>query len=249
MSSVVIFTHARPRKGIDLTIKLRVIAVTFGVLASMAAGARPVYAVDVLAARGNVTVNTDFSACGTVTFPRPQAVITGSMIATGFGTTGDTQENALVRDVKPIVARNTSSVKVCTEGLNFVRTPTLALDPVHESALFVPEKVLTPPGYVMVHPAKAVPTKNVACIARSPSIRPSNRTGFLKIRLLNQCPPINPKSNLDSIPLARRQTLSFQPGEPSPTRGPSGTASQPRLFDRIYNIKIVIGNRDAQGGG
>ncbi len=121
-----IFTHARPRKGIDLTIKLRVIAVTFGVLASMAAGARPVYAVDVLAARGNVTVNTDFSACGTVTFPRPQAVITGSMIATGFGTTGDTQENALVRDVKPIVARNTSSVKVCTEGLNFVRTPTLA---------------------------------------------------------------------------------------------------------------------------
>ena len=84
------------------------------------------YAVDVLAARGTISVNGDFSACGKVSFPSSQAYIVGEMTAKGFGSTGDDQENVVLHDVKPILETNRAQVQVCTEGLNFIKPPVVA---------------------------------------------------------------------------------------------------------------------------
>jgi hypothetical protein len=96
------------------------------VLVCIGAQAQPALAVDLLAARGRINVDPDFRACGTVTFGTTQSTITGAMTAVGFGSTGDNQENATVRDVAPITEANTQSATVCTEGLNFIRTPEVA---------------------------------------------------------------------------------------------------------------------------
>jgi hypothetical protein len=75
-------------------------------------------------ASGSIHVNPDdFVACGTVSFDSVQKVIAGEMTAGGTGSTLTTQENAIIRDAQPILAFNTRSVEVCTEGLNFVPNP------------------------------------------------------------------------------------------------------------------------------
>ena len=97
-----------------------------GAMMALVASPSLAHAVDALAARGTISVNSDFSACGTVSFPSSQAYIVGEMTAIGFGSTGDNQENVTLHDVKPILETNRSQVQVCTEGLNFIKPPVAA---------------------------------------------------------------------------------------------------------------------------
>lgn len=79
-------------------------------------------------ARGSISVDPDtMQGCATVDFDSDQTVIVGEFSSVGFGSTMTTQENALVRDVRPILAMNTDQYSVCGEGFNFVPPPGLVL--------------------------------------------------------------------------------------------------------------------------
>lgn len=75
-------------------------------------------------ATGSISVDSStMQACATANFNRPQSVIVGELSSVGYGSTMSTQENALLRDVKPILDTNAQSVSVCGEGFNFVAPP------------------------------------------------------------------------------------------------------------------------------
>jgi hypothetical protein len=79
-------------------------------------------------ATGRITVDSStMQGCGTATFNQHQALIVGEFVSVGYGSTMSTQENALVRDVKPIIATDTNQVSVCGEGFNFVAPPGVVL--------------------------------------------------------------------------------------------------------------------------
>ena len=77
-------------------------------------------------ATGHIAVDPGtMQGCATADFNTTQRIIVGDFVSVGYGSTMTTQENALVRDVKPILAQNTDKVTVCGEGFNFVAPPGL----------------------------------------------------------------------------------------------------------------------------
>ena len=77
--------------------------------------APPAPAADLLDVRGIIQVEEDFSACGTVRFTTEQDLIVGQLSAGGWAQAAGTNL-ATVREAEPILAMNTDSVQVCTDG-------------------------------------------------------------------------------------------------------------------------------------
>lgn len=96
--------------------KTKSVVACCALLVGLFAAPPPAKAVDVLLVRGVINVQSDFSACGTVTFTNVQKVITGQLSAAGWAQNG-TGTVMSVRDAQPILAMNTNRVQVCTEGV------------------------------------------------------------------------------------------------------------------------------------
>ena len=77
-------------------------------------------AVDVLDVRGIINVQSDFGACGTVTFQTEQRVIVGELSAEGWVQQGTSVVS--IREARPVVLEKKFGFTVCFPGVGFEPT-------------------------------------------------------------------------------------------------------------------------------